>query len=51
MVKNLPTNADTQETRVQSLCQEDPLEEEMAPLTEEPDEYSPWTHRELDTTE
>ena len=49
------------ETWVQSLDQEDPLEEEMAthsnilawrmPWTEEPDGYSPWGHKELDTTE
>ena len=47
---------------VQSLGQEDPLEEEMAthssipvwkiPWTEEPDRvYSPWGHKESDTTE
>ena len=46
MVKNPPANAETQETRVRSLGQEDPLEEEMAthcsllawrfPWTEEP---------------
>ena len=29
-VKNLPAMQETQETRVQSLGQEDPLEEEMA---------------------
>ena len=29
-VKNLPAIQETQETRVQSLGQEDPLEEEMA---------------------
>ena len=51
-----------QETWVQSLGQEDPLEEEMAthssipvwkiPWTEEPDGvYSPWGHKESDTTE
>ena len=48
-------------TWVQSLDQEDPLEKEMAthssilawriPWTEEPDGYSPWGHKELDTTE
>ena len=57
MVKNLPT---VQETWVQSLGQEDPLEEEVAThssilawkthgqrsLTG----YSPWVHKELDTT-
>ena len=46
MVKTLPAMQETQETRVQSLCQEDPLEEGMAshssilawriPWTEEP---------------
>ena len=30
MVKNLPAKQETQETWVQSLGQEDPLEEEMA---------------------
>ena len=30
VVKNLPTMQETQETRVPSLVQEDPLEEEMA---------------------
>ena len=51
-----------QETRVQSLGQEDPLEKEMAthssilawkiPWTEEPGRlYSPWGHKESDTTE
>jgi len=49
MVKHLPT---VQETRVQSLGQEDPLEKEMAthssslawkiPWTEEPAGYGPW---------
>ena len=49
-----------QETQVQSLGQEDPLEKEMAthssilawriPWTEEPG-YNPWGHKELDTTE
>ena len=47
-----------QETQVQPLSQEDPLEEEMAtyssvlawriPLTEEPGGYSPWGHKESD---
>ena len=50
-----------QETPVQSLGQEDPLEKGMAthssilawriPWTEEPDGYSPWGHKELDMTE
>ena len=54
--KNLPA---MQETRVQSLGWEDPLEEEMAahssmlawrtPWTEEPG-YSPWGRKESDTT-
>ena len=48
MVKNLPTMQEPQETQVQSLGQEDPLEEGMAthssilawriPWTEEPGE-------------
>ena len=50
-----------QETWVQSLGQEDPLEEEMTthssilawriPWTEEPGGYSPQGHKESDTTE
>ena len=51
-----------QETQVRSLGREDPLEKEMAtqssihawkiPWTEEPGElYSPWGHKESDTTE
>ena len=58
MVKNLPA---LQETQVQSLGQEDPLEKEMAthsnilaweiPQTEQPESYSPWGHKELDTAE
>ena len=46
VVKNLPATQETQEMRIQSLGQEDPLEEEMAihsrilawkiPWTEEP---------------
>ena len=58
LVKCLPA---MWETWVQSLDQEDPLEEEMAthanilawrmPWTEEPGGYSPWGHKELDTTE
>ena len=58
-VKNLPA---VQETRVQSLGQEDPLEEVIAtgssmlawriPWTEEPGRlYSPWGCKELDMTE
>ena len=58
MVKNLPA---MQETQVQSLGQEDPLEKEMAthssilawriPWTEEPGGYTPWTCKVLDTIE
>jgi len=49
------------ETQIQSLGQEDPLEEGMAthssmpawriPWTEEPAGYSPWSWKEWDTTE
>ena len=56
MVKNLPA---VQETRVQSLGWEDPLEKGTAthssilawkiPWTEEPGGYSPWGHKELGT--
>ena len=52
---------ETQETGVQSLGQEDPLEKEMAThsgilawrtsWTEEPGGYSPWGRKESDTTE
>ena len=59
MVKTPPT---MQETLVQSLGREDPLEKEMAthssilvwriPWTEEPGRlYSPWGCKESDTTE
>ena len=59
MVKRLPT---MRETQVQSLGWEDPLEKEMAthsstlawkiPWTEERGRlYSPWGHKESDTTE
>ena len=58
LVKNLPA---MQETWVQPLGWEDPLEKEMAmhsstlawkiPWTEEPGSYSPWGHKESDTTE
>ena len=57
MVKSLPA---VQETQVQSLVWEDLLEKEMAthssilawkiPWTKKPG-YSPWCHKELDTTE
>ena len=49
------------ESQVQSLDQEDPLEKGVAtlssilawriPCTEEPGGYSPWGHKESDTTE
>ena len=58
MVKNLPS---VQETQVQSLGQEDPLEKEMAthsnilawkiPWTEEPGQLQSMGHKESDTTE
>ena len=59
MVKHLPT---MQETGVQSLGQEDPLEKEIAthsstlawkiPRTAEPGRlYSPWGRKETDMTE
>ena len=58
MLKNLPA---MQETQVQSLGQEDPLEEEMTTtLVFLPGKshgqkslagHSPWCHRELDMTE
>ena len=60
MGKNQPAVQKTQETRVQSLGWEDPLEEGMAthssilawriPWTEELADYSPWGRKELDTT-
>ena len=58
MVKNPPA---MQETQVQSLGQEDPLEKRMAthssivawriPWTEEPHRQSPWGLKEVDMTE
>ena len=58
MVKNLPA---VQETQVQSLGQEDPLEKGMAthssilawriPWTEEPDRLQSMGRKELDMTE
>ena len=62
MVKNPPAMQETQEIQVQSLGQKDPLEEEMTaahsiilacriPWTEKPGGYSPWSCKELDTTE
>ena len=61
MVKNPSAIQETQETQVQSLGQEDPLEEEMTthssslawriPWTEEPGGlYSSWGCKESDTT-
>ena len=62
-VKNLPAMQEIQETRVQSLRWEDPLEEEMATyfsivarkISWAPQRslagYSPWGHKESDTTE
>ena len=57
-VKHLPA---MWETRVRSLCQEDPLEKEMTthsitlawkiPRMEEPGGYSPLGYKESDTTE
>ena len=57
-VKSLPA---MQETWVRSQGWEDPLEKEMAthssnlawkiPWQEEPGRYSPWGHKELDSTE
>ena len=43
MVKNLPANARDTETRVQSLGQEDLLEEEMATYSSIPALRIPWT--------
>ena len=52
MVKNLPAML---ETRVRSLDQEDPLEKGMATLSSilawRIPSYSPWDHKESDTTE
>ena len=57
-IKNLPA---MQQTWVQYLCQEDPLEKRMAThssilawrisWTENLAGYSPWGHKELDTSE
>ena len=61
VVKNPSANAGHARDVGSILGQEDPLEEEMAthssilawriPWTEELDGYSPWGHKELDTTE
>ena len=60
-VENLPAMQETQETRVQSLGWEDPLEKEMVtyssviawkiPWKRSLVGYSPWGHKEADTTE
>ena len=57
-LKSMPV---MQETQLQSLDQEDPLEKSIVthssilarriPWTEEPVGYSPWGHKESDTTE
>ena len=61
VIKNLPAKQETQETWVQFLGQDDPLEEEMAPAPVVLPEkshgernlvgYSPWGHKEADMTE
>ena len=61
MVKNLPPMQEPLETRVQSLYQEDPLEEEMAnhssilaweiPRTEDPGGLQSMGSQESDTTQ
>ena len=61
MVKNLPAIQEQQETQVQSLGQEDPLEKGMAthsgilawenPWTEEPGRLQSMAYKESDTTE
>ena len=61
MVKNLPTMRELQETWVQFLGQEDPLEEGTAthfsklawrsPWTKEAGGYNPKSRKESDTTE
>ena len=43
MVKNSPAMQETQATRVQSLGQEDPLEEEMATHSRILSRKIPWT--------
>ena len=58
-VKNLPTMQEMQETKAQSLGQEEPLEEEMATYSSilvwgilwSLRDYSPWGHKETDMTE
>ena len=57
MVKTLPANTELQETWVQSLSWEDPLEKGMAPHSSivahgqtSQESYSTWGHKELDMT-
>ena len=54
VVKNLLAMQEMQETWVQSMGQEDPLEEGMATQSHGQRslvDYSPWDHKELDMTE
>ena len=61
VLKHPPAMQETQEIQVPSSCWEDPLEKEMAthssilawriPQREEPGGFSPWGHKESDTTE
>ena len=58
MVKNPPAVQEPQETQIQSLGQEDPLEGEMATHSSilahgqgSLGGYSPWGHKELNMTE
>ena len=61
VLKHLPATQETQKTQVPSSCWEDPLEEEMATHSNilagefhrqrSLEGYSPWDHRESDTTE
>ena len=58
MVKNPPAVQEPQETQIQSLGQEDPLEGEMATHSSilahgqgSLRGYSPWGHKELNMTE
>ena len=61
MAQTVKSLSATQETQVQSLGWDYPLEKEMAthsnnlawkiPWMEEPGRYSPWGRKELDTTE
>ena len=54
VAKNPTADAETRKMQVPSLGQEDPLEEGMAPHSHGKKclvGYSPWDHKELDTTE